>query len=313
MRKNYLFIVAFGILFLFFIQMAGTLVQSIYILDLMHTSLDEKALGTLFFFTPVLLLFFRNKVPKLLVWGLFGLLFFARGVTPYLDTSDRLLASGLGAGSALIFFGLLIAAKPKGETLAQTGWGVSGGLALAVGLSVLLRTLNFSVDYSLTAAGSWVGWGLGLLFFWLLIQLDWQGEPSRQKHKIGLTSAILGIFLILTLVYFAFSAPAVIARWTAGNYPLIVTVVSLLAGVWAWLAIVQPRWVQRLPRSGLLIWNLSFTLSLVGTIFGPAGCIPSDPRQCSGGGWNGQRISNRSVGIDAAAVPRSLRGYVGVH
>ena len=80
MRKSFLFSIFFGILFLFLFQMAGTLVESIYILDLMHTSLDEKALGTLFFFTPILLFFFRNKVPNLLVWSMFGLLFFARGV-----------------------------------------------------------------------------------------------------------------------------------------------------------------------------------------------------------------------------------------
>jgi hypothetical protein len=139
MRKRYIFIAAFGILFLFFIQMAGTLVESIYILDLMHTSLDEKALGTLFFFTPVLLLFIRNKTPNLLVWSMTGLLFFTRGMTPYLNTSGRLLASGIGTGSALILLGLLAAAKPKGETLPRTGWWVSAGLALAVSLSVLLR------------------------------------------------------------------------------------------------------------------------------------------------------------------------------
>ncbi len=277
MRKSYLFIVAFGILFLFFIQMAGTLVESIYILDLMHTSLDEKALGTLFFFTPVLLLFFRHKVPNLLVWSMVGLLFCARGVTPYLDTSGRLLASGIGTGSVLVLLGLLAVAKPKGEALPQTGWGISAGLALAVSLSVLLRTLNFSVDYSLTSAGSWVGWGLGLLLAGLLTRLDWQGETSRQKQKKGLTSAILGIFLILTLVYFAFSAPAVIARWTAGSYPLIVTAVSLMAVVWAWLAVRQPRWVERLPRSGLILWNLAFTLSLVGTILAQRVAFPQIP------------------------------------
>jgi endonuclease/exonuclease/phosphatase family metal-dependent hydrolase len=277
MRKNYLFIVAFGILFLFFIQMAGTLVESIYILDLMHTSLDEKALGTLFFFTPIVLLLFRNKVPNGLVWGAFVLLFFARGVTPYLNTSGRLLASGIGTGSALILLGLLAAAKPKGETQAWTGWGVSGGLALAVSFSALLRTLNFSVDYSLTSAGSWVGWGLGLLFAWLLTRLDWQGETSRQNPKKGLTSAVLGISLILTLAYFVFSAPAVIARWTAGNYPLIVIAVSLLAVAWAWLAIAQFRWVERLSRSGLILWNVAFTLSLVGTILAQRVSFPQIP------------------------------------
>ena len=55
MKKPQLVIIAYGIFFLFLIQMAGTLVESIYILDLMNTSLDEKVLGLLFFFAPVLL------------------------------------------------------------------------------------------------------------------------------------------------------------------------------------------------------------------------------------------------------------------
>ena len=220
MRKSYLFIIAFGILFLFFIQMAGTLVELIYILDLMHTSLDEKALGTLFFFTPVLLLFFRHKVPNLLVWNMVGLLFCARGVTPYLDTSGRLLASGIGTGSVLVLLGLLAAAKPKGEALPQTGWGISAGLALAVSFSVLLRTLNFSVDYSLTSAGSWVGWGLGLLLAWLLTRLDWQGETSRQKQKKGLTSAIIGNFLDSYPGLFCFLSPGGDRPLDGGQLPL---------------------------------------------------------------------------------------------
>ncbi|MBI4928441.1 MAG: hypothetical protein HY835_11790, partial [Anaerolineae bacterium] len=55
MKKSFSIILTFGILFLFLIQMTGTLVESIYILDLMNTSLDEKALGLLFFFAPALL------------------------------------------------------------------------------------------------------------------------------------------------------------------------------------------------------------------------------------------------------------------
>ena len=38
-------VIAFGVVYLFFIQTAGTLVESIYILDLMNTSLDEKPWG----------------------------------------------------------------------------------------------------------------------------------------------------------------------------------------------------------------------------------------------------------------------------
>ena len=55
MRKSLLLVIAFAILILFIIQSIGTLVKSIYILDLMNSNLDEKALGVLFFFVPLLL------------------------------------------------------------------------------------------------------------------------------------------------------------------------------------------------------------------------------------------------------------------
>jgi len=56
-------VAVFAVVFLFFIQSAGTLVESIYIMDLMNTSMDEKALGLLFFFSPVLLVPFYKKIP----------------------------------------------------------------------------------------------------------------------------------------------------------------------------------------------------------------------------------------------------------
>jgi hypothetical protein len=73
MKRSILVVMAFGLFLLFFIQMVGTLVESIYILDLMHTSLDAKALGLLFFFAPALLLPFRRNLPRWTAWLWFGL------------------------------------------------------------------------------------------------------------------------------------------------------------------------------------------------------------------------------------------------
>ena len=266
MKRTPLFVLAFGMLLLFLIQLTGSLVQSIYILDLMHTSLDAKALGLLFFFTPGLLLLLRRKLAPQLAWVLGGLLFLARGVLPSLDTFWRMLASGVGTGAALLLLTLLLTARPKGDPALQTGRRVSAGLALAVGLSVLLRSLNFSIDYSLTPAGAWIGWGLGLVLLLLLSQLEWAADPAPRKKTRGLTAALLGIFLILTLVYFAFSAPAVLARWTEGNYALIVLTVSVLAAGWAWLSIAHPHSLERLSPPVVLFWNLAFSLCLVGTL-----------------------------------------------
>ena len=277
MKKSHLFVIVYAILFLFFIQMGGTLVASIYTLDLMHTSLDAKALGVLFFFSPILLLPFRKIAPNRLAWSMLGILFLARGVTPYLNTLGRMLSSGIGTGTVLILFILLTEAKPKDESRSQVDLWVSAGLALAVGLSVLLRTINFSIDYSLTPGGGWVGWVLGAALGLLISQVEWDVEQGADKNASGFTGPAIGIFLILALVYFSFSAPAVISRWTEGNYVLIVIVISLMVAGYAWLAFARPGILGRVSRNGLAAWNVVFTLSLVGTILAHRVSFPQKP------------------------------------
>ena len=281
MKKSYSFVIAFGIFFLFLIQLMGTLVESIYILDLMNSSLDEKALGVLFFFSPILLLPLRIKKTERWAWIAFGILFLSRGLTPYLNTLGRMLASGIGTGVALILFIFLLKARPKEDVSSRGGLWVSAGLALAVVLSVFLRTVNYSIDYSLTSGGSWLGWGLGLLLGYLLTQVDWTGEPQPQKAKSRPAPAVLGIFMVLALVYFAFSAPAVIARWTEGDYALIVTVVSLLSAGWGILAFSKPGFFDRLPQRWLVLWNVLFTLSLTGTILAHRVAFPATPESAA--------------------------------
>jgi len=277
MKKIFPIVIAFGLFFLFFIQMAGALIESIYILDLMNTTLDAKALGMLFFFTPVLLFPFRRGLPIWAIWLAISLLFIARGILPYLHTEGRLYASGIGIGSVLLLFPLLLTSRPKGEAHPQKGLEPSTGLALTMGVSVLLRTLNYGIDISLIPQGGWIGWSLGLLLAWTLTTLNWESDVSGFQKSGGTTSQVAGIFLILALVYFSFSAPAVIARWTQGNYTLILLTVSLLSVGWVYLELNKPDLIERLSRLWLLIWNLLFALSLTGTILAHRVSLPAIP------------------------------------
>ncbi|MCX6058886.1 MAG: hypothetical protein NTW69_12130 [Chloroflexi bacterium] len=267
MNKHHNFILAFALTFLFFLQMMGILVESIYILDLMNTSLDAKVLGLLFFFSPVLLIPFRKRTPHWALWLVFGLLFITRGIVPYVDTFGKFLASGFGTGSALLLLIFLMTARQKDDSRPHLALAASTGLALAVAFSVLLRTLNYSLDYSLAPSGGWLGWGLALLLGWTLTRLTLEDKPAvPRSDNRGVVSALLGIFLTITLVYFAFSAPSVIARWTQGNYFLIVMTVSLLSMSWVFIALTKPDLFGRISRRALLIWNLFFSLSLTLTI-----------------------------------------------
>ncbi len=281
MKKTFPVILAYAIVFLFLIQAAGTLVESIYIMDLMNTNLDAKVLGVLFFFSPALLLPFSKKYPGLLLWLSFVLLLFSRGILPWLDTSNRVLASGFATGAALTLFFLLVSAKPRGETRASSGlWG-SAGLALAVGLSVMLRTLDYGIDYSLSIPGAWTGLVFGLSLGWLLTTLEPAVQPPPEKKTGGTTPAIVGFFLIITLVWFAFSAPSVISRWTEGSYPLIVISISLLAVGWVVLSFLVPRFPEMISPRILVLWNLAFTICLTGTILAHSVVFPPTPDSAS--------------------------------
>lgn len=276
MKNSLAIIPVFAIVILFFIQSAGTLVESIYILDLMNTRLDEKALGVLFFFSPILLVPFYKKYPRQVLWVTFAALFLARGLLPYLNTANRMLASGFGVFAAFGMFLLLAKAKPKGADL-QTGlWG-SAGLALAVAVSVLLRTAGHGLDYSLIPAGGWVGWGVGLILGGLLSQLEVRDEAAGAEKSGGAAAPLLGLFLVLAMVWFAFSAPSVIARWTEGNYTLIVIAVSLLSVGWVWISLARTDVVGWLSPRLLLLWNLLFTLSLTATLLAQRVPFPPTP------------------------------------
>ncbi len=209
--------------------------------------------------------------------GLIGLLFLARGLTPYLNTLGRMLASGIGTGSALILLPFLMTAKTKAESRISLSLGMSAGLALAVGFSVLLRTINYGLDYSLLPEGGWVGWALGAALGYLLTPLDWTRPDKLQSKSRSATLPVTGIFLVLGLVYFAFSAPSVIARWTEGNYRVIVMAISLLALGWVGVSLGKPRWIDQISPTWLLIWNLLFTLALTLTILAHRVPFPQTP------------------------------------
>jgi endonuclease/exonuclease/phosphatase family metal-dependent hydrolase len=269
MKKSPILILVFGILLLFFIQSAGTLVESIYILDLMNSRLDAKVLGVLFFFVPLLFLPFFKRFPRPLAWILFGLLLISRGLTPYLNTANRMTASGIATAASLALFFLLITTRPS------VGRWASGGLAIAVSLSTLLRAVGHGIEYSLTPAGAWVGWVLGLALGAFLYISDLKGDEITQQYGGSPTSSMLGIYFILSLVYFSVSAPAVIARWTEANYTLIVGAVSLLSLLWVWLCLSRSDLPGRISSSFLVIWNLLFTAGLTLTLLAQRVVFPA--------------------------------------
>jgi endonuclease/exonuclease/phosphatase family metal-dependent hydrolase len=282
MKRNSFLIIAFSIIFLTFIQMAGTLVESIYLLDLLHSTLDAKVVGVLFFFTPLLLIPFYKRWPKGLLWVSFTLLAVTRSILPYLKVFPRLIVSGLAVLAVVSLFFLFLQTLPKEKGAQITSFLAGIGLALGLSLSVLLRTVYHGVEYSLAPAGGWVGIllmvGLGILLW--LIRPQKQLPANEGKTK-GVTTSVIGLFMVLVLAWFSFSAPAVIARWTQGNYTLIVSAVSLLAIGWVFFSLLRPGWTIKVSRPMLLVWNLLFTAALTATIVLQEAKLPAVPEGTS--------------------------------
>ncbi|GAB4478555.1 MAG: hypothetical protein Kow0088_18500 [Anaerolineales bacterium] len=263
MKPSNRYALIFALLFLFLLHSIGTLIESIYILDLLKTSLDEKALGLLFLFAPILLLFFKRNPARGWMWLFFVILFIGRGLIPFLPTVGRLWAAGLASSAALLLLPLLLHTRFEGER--PSGRAISLGLALAVGLSVLLRTLGFGIDYALQSAGGWLGWVLGLA---LGVALWGVADAKEEKFASAEESLApwVGLWMVFALVYFAFSAPSVMARWAESDYRLTVGIIGLLCLAWAGVLIARPSWASHLSPMVVLLWNVLFTFALTGTL-----------------------------------------------
>lgn len=274
--KRLLSFFGYGVLFMFFIQSAATLVESVYILELLNTSLDEKVLGVLFFFSPVLLLVLDKRISPWLIWLIFGLLVLGRLSLPYLGTTGRMLASGTATGAALLLIPLLLARRESSRGLIA-GLAPAVGLALAVSASVLLRTVNYTLDYSLAAEGTWIVVGLSLLLAAWLATGEQNPPPASARTRLGVTSAAVGIMAVLSLMYFVFSSPGVVARWTEGSYAAIVLVVALLTAATVFILLQFPRLLDGLPAWLVRSWNALFTVALAGTILAHRVAFPASP------------------------------------
>ncbi len=276
MNKKWILIFSFMIVFLLFIQSITTFIEGIYILELLSTSLDEKVLGILFLFSPLFLLPFGKGVPRWLIWISFTLFLIGRGTLPYLHTIPRMFAAGVASGAGLILIPVMLVTYSQPKLINR--WMIpSQGLALAVGFSVLLRTMNYTIDLSLTSEYAWIGWLLGIFLGLNLTQFNREPASQPPRKVRGITSASIGVVGVLTLFYFMLSSPGVIARWTEGNYQLIITLVSLLTLLWLYISLSRPNWIGEIKSGILFFWNLIFTFSVVGTILVHTINFPATP------------------------------------
>ncbi len=214
--KSWRTILLYTLLFLFFLQLLTDFVAAIYAFGLLGTRIPPEIGFVVLLFSPVLLWIFRRPGPRLMT-ALFLVMMLARLGEPLLPTHGRLILAGLGVASWLMLFPMLLwreAQSPR-EGLPMS---MTAGLLLATLLSAGFRAWGMGEDASLVGWGQMVGVGLALAGGWLWWQEGFAKAPKLEDRPMapagGVTGLALGLMAGWTLVYFAFAAPYVMARWT---------------------------------------------------------------------------------------------------
>ncbi len=285
-------LVFISILLLLFIQLLSDFLESVYILVLMTLSINENLLAMLFVISPVILLFFKKGIPDkmLLIVGL--TMVACRVMEPLFDTTARMVISGLGVGCFLVLFPTFLLRKDSSKE-EQGGLTIGMGLAIAIASSVLLRTLNSTIDFSTHGFGQVIGWALAAIWTMMLIGYLRVGQETIPRENptdatesngaeqpsgiMRISEIAIGLVSIFFFIIFAFSSPVVISRWTEGDYIAITAIVVLMLTLFVFVASNKPQLLTRLKPRILLVWNITFVIAFAVTVLIHQIQFPSTP------------------------------------
>ena len=291
MRSKLSSIALYGILFVFFFQLIADFVKALYAFGLLRTGLPVEMVSLLFLFSPLVLVLVPNRLAGWPLVALGELMIVCRVLEPMLDTRNRMLVAGLGVACFLLLLPVLVTRRDA-EASKSRGLALGIGLTVALSLSILFRVLNSGTDISTTGWFQAIGWVLAITGGVLMLGFLERGpasqrdpsaagddaQPAQARPGFWRTAGLaLGVTAVLTLLYFSFTSPNVIARWTGFSYLFIVSIVALVLSLFAILLVAAPRMVAALTPRVVMVWNLLFVLSMVLTILAHQITFATDP------------------------------------
>ncbi len=276
-------IAMFSLLYLFAFQLLVDFVEGIYAFGLAGSSIPPEIIAVLLFFSPLLMLAFRKGPPPSVIIVTALLLAVSRAVEVMLPTLGRMLVAGIGVACFMVLLPSLIWLQSRGNIKKMVlNQGVS--LVLAVSMAVMVRVVNSSLDFTTDGSLRWVGFLVALALCGLILWQRGEFLPADSRSITGpkagtsrVTALALGIIAALLMLYFAFTAPNLIERWTGENYLLILAVLSSALIIFSAVLLIRPAWLLGLHPVLVWVWNLVFVTGLVVTIFLHQTEFPRDP------------------------------------
>ena len=276
----------FGVLFLFFFQLLADFVAAIYAFGLLETGIPFELITILVLFSPVVHIFLRSDPPPILAYILAKLVLMSRVIEVLLDPRGSLVVSGIGVACFLLLLPLILwdlGRKQDREAIAA----MSIGLILALALSVLFRTLGSGQDISTEGWWQLIGWVLAILAGAASVHLSIVEEykpdvpeplfmPSPTKRRLRLVGLSIGLMTAFVLLYFVFTSPQVLSRWSAVDYRIILPVMMAMVALWTWIVLMRQEILRWVTPAIVLLWNALFVVALALTVYVYQVAFPAD-------------------------------------
>ncbi len=257
--------ILYGLIFLLFFQLVSDFVENIYTFGLLGTDIPPQIVCVLLFLSPLVLLFFRRGLPRQAAWILALGAALARSIEVASGSSTRMIASGLGVGFLLILFPTWFS-QARDDEAGNASLEAGTGLLAALAVSILLRVAGEGTDLSLLYP--WISWALAALLVFTVIVYERENrtiqpdvKPNQPSSSSGITSG-LGFMACLSVLYFGFASPLVLARWSGVDDRLVVGLLALSLTIAA--VSLAAGWPRRISWAAIAGWNGLFLAS--GTI-----------------------------------------------
>ncbi len=280
-KHSFVSILFYSLVFLVFFQLISDFIEAIYTFGLLSVDIPPEVVSVVLFFSPFLLLLFRRNFSRGALLALAGGAALMRFAEVMLTAGPKLVACGLGVGLILLYLPAALAGYGQdGQRIeaGTTALEIGAGLAIALALSIFLRSLGAGSDPTLVfPLFSWI---LAAVFLLALLLVDRRPQASPaplepQKNTFGGVLALsLGTFSSLALIYFAFLSPTVLSRWSGASYPGLLITLSI--GLLAYFVALAFAKIGRLSHGLVLAWNAVFILAGVGAILGLQVAFPAN-------------------------------------
>ena len=245
-----------ALLWFIFFQTINSFITNVYAINFSIMGLGPGALLILFLVSPFLLLIFKKEFPIIGVYITIAILLLARILMLFISNIYVLAAvTGFGVAAFSMYLPISIIRKGKSEDSPQY-LIITQGFIIALGLSIALRTIGSSYDFSSFGFGKIIS-GVFVLIVGIMlpgivqrieqppVESQFESEEEtlydnsteesvddiqpKEKKSFGRVFLLsLGVYCVIMIEWFVLGYPSAFTRWSDSSY-FIVTLLTIIS------------------------------------------------------------------------------------